>query len=355
MTSLLKKLYYDPETGFISAKKLYQKAKQRDPSITLKQVREWYATQQDIQQFKHQKPTYPQFKIASYNPDSWQIDLVFFKGKTILTGININSRIGYAKLLPNKQAETVLKAIKAFEKQHKVRILTSDNGREFLNRSVQGYLKEENIEHYNNEVGDHHTMGKIERFNRTLKQRLTKINKVPTQKLLNQVIRNYNNTEHSTIKATPNEMKGEIIDSELRHNDFTMKKVSDAFEIGSSVMYRLKPKTFQKEGVKWSKTIYQVDGVDGYKIKIRSKNNHVLYKSANDLKLVASQPTDAPLDDNEVWEVEKILSHKKMRNGKYKYLIKWQGYDDPTWEIQDNLRPINKNQMSELEKNYFHN
>src|SRR6218665_675745 len=278
-TNLIRQLYYNPETGFISAQKLYHKAKELDPKLTLKQVRDWYATQESIQRFQHQRPKYPEFKITSGNPNSWQIDLMFFKNKVILTGININSRIGYAKLLPDKRAETVLKAVKAFEKLHKVQILTSDNGREFLNQAVQGHLKEQDIKHYNNEPGDHYTMGKIERFNRTLKGRLTKIGSVPTQKLLDQVINNYNNTEHSALQATPNEMKGEIIHSELKHNQDTIRTQTDAFEIGSRVRYRLKPKTFGKEAARWSDTVYSVDDMDGYKFKIRSKNNHVLYRS----------------------------------------------------------------------------
>ena len=66
-------------------------------------------------------------------------------------------------------------------KKYKITIITSDNGKEFMNIKVQRYLKEEHIEHFNNEPGDHHTMGKIERFNRTLKQRLVKINKATNE------------------------------------------------------------------------------------------------------------------------------------------------------------------------------
>lgn len=87
----------------------------------------------------------------------------------MLNAININSRIGYAQLIADKKATTVLKALKDFIKSHKVEIITSDNGKEFLNGSVQTFLKEKEIEHFNNEAGDHNTMGKIERFNRTLK------------------------------------------------------------------------------------------------------------------------------------------------------------------------------------------
>ena len=41
------------------------------------------------------------------------------------------------------------------------------------------------------------------------------------------------------------------------------------------------------------------------------------------------------LDDN-IYEVEKIINHRKFNN-KYKYLIKWVGYEQETWEIEDNI------------------
>ena len=80
--------------------------------------------------------------------------------------------------------------------------------------------------------------------------------------------------------------------------------------------------------------MYEVIGLDRLKIRIRSMNNHVLYKPVNDLKIVQATATNAPIENNAVFEVEKILDHKKQRNGKTKYLVKWKGYDvsGNTWE-----------------------
>ncbi|GMF66186.1 unnamed protein product [Phytophthora lilii] len=102
------------------------------------------------------------------------MDLAFWEKRPILTAINVNSRLGYAKLMSNKTVPTVLAALKAFVRLHKVNILTTDNGSEFMNSQAQEFFKSKKIEHYNNDPGDHGTMGKIERFNRTLKHRLTK-------------------------------------------------------------------------------------------------------------------------------------------------------------------------------------
>jgi hypothetical protein len=361
--SILKKLYYDPKTGYISAPRLYEKAKEIEASISLKKVKDWYSRQLDIQQFEEQRGPLDHFKIASYNPDSWQMDLAFIttgaerqliKSKPILTAVNINSRIGYATLLKDKKAATVLAAIKALCNSYKVEIITTDNGSEFMNRTAQQFFADKKIEHYNNEPGDHATMGKIERFNRTLKQRLVRMpNKRVSQVLLNDVISNYNNTTHRSIGMTPNEAKGKVIESELKHNQETTDAVENRFVIGDSVRVKLKPKTFGKESVKWGKIVYEIIGIDGYKIQIRSKNNHTLYKQVNELKVVKADATDAPLDDNQIWEAERILDHKQLKNGKNKYLVKWVGYDKPTWESQDNMRLINKNKISPIEQIYF--
>jgi len=76
MDQLLSPLYNDPQIGFIGAKKLYEKAKEIDSSIRLKDVKDWYSKQIDIQRFQDQKGSLPHFKITSNNPNSWQIDFV---------------------------------------------------------------------------------------------------------------------------------------------------------------------------------------------------------------------------------------------------------------------------------------
>jgi len=375
LKELLTKLYNDPKTGFVGAQSLYDKAKRIDSSIRIKDVKSWYASNADAQQFQDQRKRFDHFHIASNNPDSWQMDLAFWDGVVLLTAVNINSRIGYADLIPNKQADTVLKALKRFVKQHKPKItrgrgeaspvadaspqserqliITSDNGSEFMNQQVQIYFKKSKITHFNNEAGEHSTMGKIERFNRTLKQRLLRSGMKLTKRLISDLVANYNSTKHSAIGMTPNEAKGTVIQSELNHNQELLRKVDNEFTTGETVVYRLKHKQFAKESAKWSTLVYEIAGLDGYRIQIRSKNGHILYKSPNELKRVKLGITDTDVEPGQIFEAEAILKHKTMRSGKNKYLVKWKGYDEPSWESQDNLRLINKNVMSTLEKQYF--
>ncbi|GMF50411.1 unnamed protein product [Phytophthora fragariaefolia] len=89
------------------------------------------------------------------------MDLAFWERRPILTAINIVSRFGYAKILSNKTAPAVLAALKACVSLHKVDILTSDNGSEFMNSQAQRFFKSKKIEHCNNEPGDCGTKGKL--------------------------------------------------------------------------------------------------------------------------------------------------------------------------------------------------
>ncbi|GMF09595.1 unnamed protein product [Phytophthora lilii] len=134
---LLKNSTMIRKNGFIGTQALYQKAKELDPKITIKIVKEWYANQTDIQRFQDQKKRVGGFKIASHNPNSCQF-------------------------LSNKTAATVLAALKAFVHLHTANILTSDNGSEFMNSQAQVFFRTKRIEHYNNEPGDHETMITVE-------------------------------------------------------------------------------------------------------------------------------------------------------------------------------------------------
>jgi hypothetical protein len=138
-----------------------------------------------------------------------------------------------------------------------------------MNETVQGFFKKMSISHFNNEPGEHSTMGKIERFNRTIKQRIMKIERRLTKKLLDDVISNYNSPVHRSIGMTPNEANGKVIEAELNHNNDAVQSLENELAIGSNVLYRLKQKQFGKEAARWSKAGYEIVGFDGYRVQIR--------------------------------------------------------------------------------------
>ncbi|CEG37364.1 Chromo domain/shadow [Plasmopara halstedii] len=166
---------------------------------------------------------------------------------------------------------------------------------------------------------------------------------------------------------TPNEAKGKVIEAELNHNQVEADKIDNELEFGTNVLYRQKKKTSDKKAARWSKAVYSIVGMDGYRVQIKSKNGHTLYKALNDLKTVQSETTNATINRGDIHEAEKIVAHKKMRNGrpavggpggvkpalKYRYLVQWVGNEPDSWELQDNLRLVNKSRRSTLEKEYW--
>ncbi|GMF19314.1 unnamed protein product [Phytophthora lilii] len=146
----------------------------------------------------------------------------------------------------------------------------------------------------------------------TLKQPISK-------KLVKSVLKNYNNTWHSSINTKPIQAKGVVMEGDLNHNRELMERLENELAIGATVLYRLDKGAFDKEKARWSKTVYEIVGIDGYRVQIRSKNRHTLYKALNDIKVFKSKATDAKVGKNQVFEAEELLDHKKMKNGKLKY------------------------------------
>jgi hypothetical protein len=66
---------------------------------------------------------------------------------------------------------------------------------------------------------------------------------------------------------------------------------------------------------------------------------------------VNATPTNDTFKQKDLFDIEKIIERKRMKDGRYKYRIKWVDFDKTTWEPQDNLSLVNKNRISTPEKN----
>ena len=98
---------------------------------------------------------------------------------------------------------------KIFELSGTPNIIASDNGSEWKG-VVANFLKEKNIVHRTNEVGDHHVLGVIDRLAKTIKnkiyQNFTAENNTKWLVPLKEIISTYNDTPHSRLdNMSPNE------------------------------------------------------------------------------------------------------------------------------------------------------
>jgi len=56
----------------------------------------------------------------------------------------------------------------------------------------------------------------------------------------------------------------------------------------------------------------------------------------NEYSHASEKASDETLDDTE-WSVEKIVDHRETEDGDLEYLVRWVGFDDPTWESREAL------------------
>ena len=295
MDTLLNNIYYNPKEGFIGAKALFEKAKLINPNIKPSYVNKWLSKQSINQIHRDNTKKIAYLPIFSNTPGSFQIDLSFIpKFKTvnrgyevILTCININTRVGYAYAL--KKKSDTYEALQQFIKEATPMTITSDNGSEFINIKTKKLFKDHNIEYYQSEPGDKHKMGKVERFNRTIKERLnryfTAYGKPIWYDILDQVVENYNNTRHSSIGQTPYSVTPQdeerIIASEMLKTQAILRarnKSNRVLSVGDKVRLPLKKKIFDKGEPRYTSKLYTIKAINEFGNSIEVEGKKELYK-----------------------------------------------------------------------------
>ena len=209
-------LYYNKK-NFDGAPQLYKKAKISGYDVTLQFVREWLANQQTSQLVNERKPGAKNVYLPIYSeqPYSFQIDLTFFPNKytrhndgynVLFTAINIKTRFVYAYPAKSKDMDTILDIVKKMESKTVINSFTCDEGGEFNTKKFLKYCAENKITVYFIK-DDSHKLGIINRFHRTLKEKLTKYfvshDTVKWYDIIDNIVDNYNRTVNRGIGIEP--------------------------------------------------------------------------------------------------------------------------------------------------------
>lgn len=272
MDDILRKFYYDPELGLISANKLHQKVKEH--GITLKQTKDFIKKQETAQLYKPAVKQKIYFPITSYEPHQHiQLDILDLSNiattnsyyKYLLVSIDIFTRKAFVVPMKYKNTDAVLEAVNAVVHFFNPKIITSDNGSEYTNKELNKFLKDHDIEHRFVDVNQHESLGVVDRYCRTLRGL---INKYCTSHkttryidVLDKLVQNYNNTFHSTIKCTPNEAADHVNEIKIimAKKYMKAKEQEAAYNVGDSVRHLEKLSIFQKQGLsKWSSNIFTI-------------------------------------------------------------------------------------------------
>ena len=285
---LLDRLYYK-EHNYDGVETLYKKAKAQDKTITKSFVKEWLldqATHQKTKQDVKKKLYKPIYSESHY---AYQIDLTFLDkykksndGNYVLfTAININSRYAYAYYSKTKDTKAILNMLNKFlDNALVIDTITGDLGSEFINKECTKWFSDNNIKTFFFK-SDSHKLGKINRFHRTLKEKLLKYftanDNVRWIDVIDKIIKNYNNTVNSSTGYTPNEASKPFIQTQLISNDRekTEHFTEATIKVGDKCRILKDKVLFEKMQTKYSEDIYIVIKINKNTVDIES-DKHIL-------------------------------------------------------------------------------
>jgi len=379
-----KAVFKDPARGLWFSKEKYE-GKVKDT----KEMKE-YIDRQPVREIALPATRSNEFieHITAPYPGYWQIDLLLLEWSDdivyIFNAVDIFSRYGFSTVMQDKSAECSVEALNKLIKLRKVYAITTDNGTEFVNNAFESTLASNSIKYYVNFAGDHHTMGVVERYNRTLRllfDRAIKLKLVEDmESFMESFMRNYNSTVHSFHGATPEEVYDDqlqqirvrrLMDDDipeifktdigkLRQNNPSEGRM---FNDGDKVRVLLRKGNLLKhQQANWSSTLYEVKRREGtrYAVQPSGVAGKVLLKKAIELRksnvtgeqdITLTPQKLAPID---TFTADRILGHSIKKNG-VRYLVQWEGYtkEEATWEPVMHLRGTVRTKFSLLEKEYL--
>lgn len=266
--------------------------------------------------------------------DLWQADLVEMHAFSdenngynyILTIIDGFSKYAWAVPLKNKRGLTVTESmINIFRNSNRIpKNLQTDMGNEFYNKSFTTLMTKHEINHYSS-----YSILKasiVERFNRTLKEKMWKMFSYQSSyKWIDKIeglVKDYNNSIHRTIKMAPIDVNNKRIEKKLLDTVYKFKTIfkRNKFKIGDHVRITRYKKHFEKGyETNWSPEIFKI-------IKISNKFpvTYLIqdYQKHPILGRFYEQELQKVSDPN-AYLIESVIRKKGD-----KIFVKWLGFDN---------------------------
>ena len=321
---VLNNLFY-VKHNYDGVNELYKKAKVIHPSIKKAFVSDWSKKQQSTQMNNEKVKKKVYLPIFSDKPYAFQIDLTFFPRYkkqndnyyVLYTAININTRFAFAYYCKTKDMTTILDLLKKQEAKTIINSITCDEGTEFKNKEFQDYCSKNEIEMYFVK-NDSHKLGIINRFHRTIKDKLTKYfsanDTVRWIDAIDDIIYNYNHSVNRGIGIEPYKVNS-FIENELVQDNKEKTKAIEILQIiikvGDRVRIKKKDELFgDKMKSKYSNTIWEVVKVKSSTLYVKNPKGEEKKVKKDEVRVVTD--VENVKSDKVVKQVEKEYK-KKMK------------------------------------------
>jgi hypothetical protein len=218
--------------------------------------------------------------------------------------------------------------IEAFKKIIKeagdMRVVGFDGGSEFKTK-FKAMLKAHNIDYYVSDPGDKNKMAMIERFHRTLRDRISKyMTSYNTNKwvdVLDKILFNYNNTIHSTTKFKPDKVgkkEFEVVQKQKLNQTFKAKNDFTSFKVGQKVRLKKTKELFEKKsGENFYRGVYSIAEVLPFAYRIKNESGEIIKKTIKPYELISVDTVNKfePLDKDfdRASEVKEYKIDRKLK------------------------------------------
>ena len=331
---LLKDLYY-VKHNYDSAPVLYQKAKVEQPKITLKFVSEWLKKQQPQQLNKEIKNDSAfDLPIYSDSPNAYQVDLTFlpkFKKQNdgydiLFTAINIISKLAFLDITKDKTGENILFFVKSMLDVTPIDSITCDYGKEFKNKNFISFCNQHKIKLYFVNDESHDKLGIINRFHRTIKDKLKKYftanNTVRWIDVIFDIVDNYNHTINSSIGQSPLSVNSydaiRIIKSKELQTDLIRQAKPDQTMTGKLCRIKIHKKLFaDKSSSNYSYEIYRITSSSPNSVIVESVDNNLIVKSVkkSDIQIIHDTTEKINLNEKEAVIKNSTIDRRLRKSG----------------------------------------
>jgi hypothetical protein len=283
---------YYKQFNFPASSTFVKQLKNEGIKITKKEIDDFLVSRVEQQQTTIQSNRKKLLgKIVAYRPLSLiQMDIFDMRKfkrsnrgyKYILCIIDVFTRKVWTYAMKKKDNDNVQKNFQNFLDDSGIQsntpiILMSDNDATFISESFQVILRENNIIHQPNIIDDHHALGLIDRFARTIKTIFTRLFLQPGNEgnwidHIDERVENYNNNGHTAIdNIKPNDafLKKKfkkIYDINYEKSKFNLS-VSD-IEVNDKVRIKLKGIFRKGTEARYSDEVYTVTKVRGNSITL---------------------------------------------------------------------------------------